>query len=82
MAFSTALCKHVITIHFQRRGGCRKHVKNKHAWFYYFDSKPNDCLNTANTDNSEQKGETSIRSTKLLPSFDISSTIGKLFKAG
>ena len=66
---------------FSTQRGCRKHVKNKHAWFYYFDSKPDDCLNPVNTDNSEQKGGTSIHSTKLLPSFDISSTIGKLFQS-
>ena len=65
---------------FSTQRGCRKHVKNKHAWFYYFDAKPDDCLNPVNTDNGEQKGGTSIHSTKLLPSFDISSTIGKLFQ--
>ena len=66
---------------FSTQRGCRRPVKNKHAWFYYFDSKPDDCLSPGNTDNGEQKGGTSIHSTKLLPSFDISSTIGKLFQS-
>ena len=26
---------------FQSQRGCRKHVYNKHSWFFYFDEKPN-----------------------------------------
>ena len=26
---------------FQSQRGCRKHVNNKHRWFFYFDEKPN-----------------------------------------
>ena len=65
---------------FTTQRGCRKHVKNKHSWFYYFDEKPDDCRNIGSTDDNEEKGKLSFYSTKLLPSFDISSTIGKLFE--
>ena len=62
--------------------GCRKHVKNKHSWFYYFDLKPDDCNSTANTENSEENVQASSRrSTKFLPSFDISNRIGRLFES-
>lgn len=26
---------------FTTQRGCRKHVKNKHRWYFYFDEKPN-----------------------------------------
>ncbi len=29
---------------FLSRRGCRKHVKTKHGWYYYFDEKPSVCL--------------------------------------
>ena len=28
---------------FASQRGCRKHVKNNHAWYYYFDAKPTVC---------------------------------------
>ena len=31
------LCEHE---GFQSQRGCRKHVNNKHSWFFYFDEKP------------------------------------------
>ena len=31
------LCEHE---GFQGQSGCRKHVNNKHSWFFYFDEKP------------------------------------------
>ena len=58
---------------FTTQRGCRKDVKNKHLWFYYFEEKPDDSQNI-------EKGKLFFYSTKLLPSFDISSTIGKLFE--
>ena len=30
---------------FTTQRGCRKHVKNKHSWYYYFDEKPNSAHN-------------------------------------
>ena len=55
--------------------GCRKHVKKKHSWFYYFDVKPDLCEMTSHPD--EVKPNTIQHTKKPLPSFDISSTIGK-----
>ena len=28
---------------FASKRGCRKHVKTKHGWYYYFDEKPTVC---------------------------------------
>ena len=33
---------------FSSQFGCRKHNKNKHAWFYYFDVKPDLKLSRTN----------------------------------
>ena len=33
---------------FSSQRGCRKHVKNKHGWFYYFDVKPDLKLSRTN----------------------------------
>ena len=33
---------------FSSQHGCRKHVKNKHGWFYYFDVKPDLKLSKTN----------------------------------
>ena len=66
---------------FTTQTGCRKHVKNKHGWFYYFDSEPDDCKTTATPENREDSSKKSCCSTKLLPSFDISSAIGKLLES-
>ena len=33
---------------FSCQPGCRKHVKNKHGWFYYFDVKPDLKLSRTN----------------------------------
>ena len=42
---------------FTTQRGCRKHVKNEHSWYYYFDEKPDsaqiDTLNVDETDKCE-----------------------------
>ena len=74
---------------FQSQRGCRKHVNNKHSWFFYFDEKPNsneitDSLKLArnvpmvNTI-QDQTSETTKHAVKLLPSFLLSCDIGEVF---
>ena len=69
-------CKHD---GFATQRGCRKHVKKKHLWFYYFDEKPD----IKHADDSKKFSvkqevvENSARSTKTFPSFDISSDIAQ-----
>ena len=41
---------------FQSRRGCRKHVKTKHGWYYYFDEKPNVCLSPFASTETQPKG--------------------------
>ena len=46
------LCEHE---GFQSQRGCRKHVNNKHSWFFYFDEKPRvDLKIAANSSKCQQ----------------------------
>ena len=40
---------------FSSQRGCRKHVKTKHGWFYYFDEKPNVCDSSVAIDEMKEK---------------------------
>ena len=74
---------------FQSQRGCRKHVNNKHRWFFHFDEKPNskeitDSLKLASNFPKEstiqdRTGETARHAVKLLPSFSLSCDIGEEF---
>ena len=74
---------------FQSQRGCRKHVNNKHRWFFYFDEKLNskeitDSLKLASNFPKEstiqdRTGETRRHAVKLLPSFSLSCDIGEEF---
>ena len=67
---------------FTTQRGCRKHAKNKHRWYFYFDEKPNitqieACQEQSNkTDNNDDKSSLKIR--RAL-SFDMSSRIAQDF---
>ena len=82
------LCKHE---GFQRQRGCRKHVNNKHSWFFYFDEKPRVdlkvgqilkvatklcALSTVVDDVSSTRSKPVARS---MPSFSSSGQIGEQF---
>ena len=74
---------------FQSQRGCRKHVNNKHSWFFYFDEKPNsteitDSLKPARNVSmvntiQDQTSETTKHVVKLLASFSILCDIGEVF---
>ena len=84
----TAQYKSVTMMGFKVRG-CRKHVNNKHRWFFYSDEKPNskeitDSLKLASNFPKEstiqdRTGETTRHAVKLLPSFSLSCDIGEEF---
>ena len=82
------LCEHE---GFQRQRGCRKHVNNKHSWFFYFYEKPRVdlkvgqilkvatklcALSTVVDDVSSTRSKPVARS---MPSFSSSSQIGEQF---
>ena len=83
------LCEHE---GFQSQRGCRKHVNNKHSWFFYFDEKPrvdlklaanslklptkSSALSTNDDDVSSTRSKPGARS---MPSFSASSQIGEQF---
>ena len=83
------LCEHE---GFQSLRGCRKHVNNKHSWFFYFDEKPHvdlklaansskmptkSCASSTVVDDvSSTRSEPHARS---MPSFSSSSQIGEQF---
>ena len=74
---------------FHSQRGCRKHVNNKHSWFFYFDEKPNlteitDSLKLARNVSmvntiQDQTSETTKHAVKSLPSFSLSCDIGEVF---
>ena len=84
------LCEHE---GFQSQRGCRKHVNNKHSWFFYFDGKPRVDLKIA-ANSSEVPTKSCASSTvvddvssstrskpgaRSIPSFSTSSQIGEQF---
>ena len=42
---------------FASKRGCRKHVKTKHGWYYYFDEKPTVCTSPCAIDESNASKE-------------------------
>ena len=69
---------------FSTQRGCRKHVKNKHCWFYYFDEKPSEDENAVSSQQDESDQAASSpkdQPTKRhVPSFDTTTVIGKDFE--
>ena len=69
---------------FQSQRGCRKHVYNKHSWFFYFDEKPNskEITDSRNVPMvkpiQDQTTETTKHAVKILPSFSLSCDIAEL----
>ena len=66
---------------FKSQRGCRKHIFNKHGWYYYFDEKPKmeDVL-PEKVISSHSLQKTNRSNTKNIPSFVKSCTFGKSFK--
>ena len=56
--------------------GCRKHVKTKHSWFYYFDEKPSNAhIQAGKSIEDEEKDTKPENMLKSVPTFDRSSSI-------
>ena len=81
------LCEHE---GFQSQRGCRKHVNNKHSWFFHFDEKPVDFQQvTSSSDVPENISLTTLeddapratskQGARSIPSFSVSSQIGDAF---
>ena len=76
---------------FQSQRGCRKHVNNKHCWFFYFDEKPVDfqlvvtsssgvpknILQTTSGDDASRA--ISTQGARIISSFSASSQFGDSF---
>ena len=67
------LCEHE---GFQSQRGCRKHVNNKHSWFFYFDEKPRVDLKI--TANSSKVPTKSCASSIVVDDVSSSSTRSKI----
>ena len=63
---------------FKSQRGCRKHVNTKHSWFFFFDEKP-DISSTKELADDDTSGEITKQTARVMPSFSVSSQIGKLF---
>ena len=69
---------------FTTQRGCRKHVKNKRSWYYYFDEKPDsaqiDTLNVDETNKCEASDQKIIPlKSRATASFDPTNNIAKNF---
>ncbi|CAH3173163.1 unnamed protein product, partial [Porites lobata] len=69
---------------FATQRGCRKHVKNKHSWYYYFDEKPDSAqiekLNVDETSKCEASDQKiTPRKSRTIASFDPKNKITKNF---
>ena len=75
-------CKHD---GFTTQRGCRKHAKNKHRWYFYFDEKPNitqiEACQQQSNKNDANDDKTSLKIRRAL-SFDKSSKIAQDFCPG
>ena len=55
MVFFTTQCKFVTTMDSLRKEAVKKHVKNKHSWYYHFDEKPDSAqIDTLNVDETNK----------------------------
>ena len=69
---------------FTTQRGCRKHVKNKHSWYYYFDEKPDsaqiDSLHVDQNNKCEAiEQKIAPRKSRAIASFDPTNNIAKNF---
>ena len=73
------ICKHD---GFTTQRGCRKHVKNKHSWYYYFDEKPDSVQIESFDDqanNNTATDQTTARKMRTVATFEKTSNIAKNF---
>ena len=61
--------------------GCRKHVKSKHSWYYYFDEKPDVQKESfdGEANNNTATDQKTARKMKTVATFDKTSNIAKNF---
>ena len=69
---------------FTTQRGCRKHVKNKHSWYYYFDEKPDsaqiDSLHVDQNNKCEAiEQKIPPHKSRAIASFDPTNNIAKNF---
>ena len=72
-------CNHV---GFTTQVGCRKHIKNKHEWYFHFDEKPNSSHiesfhNQGNK--NEANDQLTLRKIRTVASSDMSSNVAQEF---
>ena len=68
---------------FTSQKGCRKHVKTKHGWYYYFDEKPNVSIDDFDTLASAANGtnEKASRTLQFLAALQIINSLVR-FRSG
>ena len=66
---------------YETQRGCRKHVFNRHGWYYYFETKPNveEVLPQAKTTRRELKKSNRSKTTEM-PMFNRDCAFDKSFK--
>ena len=66
---------------FNTQRGCRKHVKNKHRWYYHFNEKPNSTQikEACQGNKNEANVPKTLRKIRTVASFNMSSDIAQDF---
>ena len=64
---------------FYSQRGCRKHVRNHHDWFYYFDKKPEIKYLPSKTEAVVEKNVQPLRSIKNFPSLPKDTIFAQTF---
>ena len=73
------ICKHD---GFTTQRGCRKHVKSKHSWYYYFEEKPDSAQIESfdgQANNNTATDQKTARKMRTVATFDKTSNIAKNF---
>ncbi|CAB4024699.1 partial [Paramuricea clavata] len=63
---------------FASQRGCRKHVKIKHGWYYYFDEKPNVSMDLFDTSPSAANG-TNEKASRTVPGCSTDNEFARSF---
>ena len=67
---------------FTTQRGCRKHVKNQHRWYYYFDEKPDSVQIESlrgQANNNTTTDQKTARKIRTVATFDRTNNIAKKF---
>ena len=66
---------------FTSKRGCRKHINNMHAWYFYFDENPTRDINDQMTSTSRNQDLEKKTCTIYVPSYPVNSGVALEFSS-